>query len=1190
MTSLATTRLATTRLAMARIARALVASIAVAGMAACGGGGGGGAPPPVAATTLGPAAGSVASSDGMVTVSVGDNALQAPAPISIEPATPDAATAADPSLVPGTTYLYTAPDLQVPEQVMITIESPLAASAAQAPDRKHALALPPGYVPPPTCLVNAPGLFNPLQEVRNITVTGTECPQSPAPACIKIFDVMGHHSVCAPAMEIIFVPPVFGPCPANYREVTGAPEFTEIAANNGTSRICQRDQVSASPVLGKSGSRDNVACSVKNGKFLCPATKFPSGLLSIFWDKTPPPQPTFTVGGPFGGQLLAVPEVGVAQDIHVSLHASDPDGIGGIVLDEVVDSYVADSDSGYTEWQTVQRWKAPQAQFEAATPVKQFDSGDIVLPYTPADPLYRRFRVRVFDKAGNSTASPSYKWVQRFTPTTTIDSFTVTPSTVQLPGGPVTLAWHSDYTSGSTATIDNGVGVVPQIGSKVVDVAATTTFTLTITNPSYLTKSATATVTLGADATPPTVSLAASPANVVAPGSTMLTATANDLAGVTKVEFYRGATLIGTDTTAPYEQTVAFTPADIGSAAFTAKAFDAANNNATSAVLTVTIGADVTPPTISLLANPATVLVPGSTTLQAIATDAIGVTKVEFWRGATLIATDTTAPYQTTLSFTAADLGTVGFTAKAFDAQNNNTTSPVVNVLVTTPSAGDTYASPTGVDAGNNSCSQAAPCQTIAKAAQLAQAGKTVWLMNGDYTVATQPQPIPIPAGLTLRALTPGLAGVGQGIVLQGDATVVGVVVRRISAFLGDQGWIEASSGTVTLDGVKVIGSAFTGGGGALMLSGTVHVTMSPGNIADYADQLSPAGQGAAPYASLTGSAWLTVNGGTFGGAGLGGSADAYPKTGAFTLGGTSRLDLNNAIVGVDSYGVVMNGTTTQLHMSGSTLHANLNSGFGVGVFALAGSPQISLVSSTISGFTTNGGGSRGIGIGPVGNVGLPGVAATVTVANASLMGNDLGVWVFDGTTPSSLSLTGTNLTVGANTFGGVVCYSACAVDIAAGEVSQNGTQNPALVGGYSFYGGLWFGSAAKDYQVKLRNVQVIDNKSLLGGNSNQPGNSGITMAGTAASSYDLGTLASPGGNLFLGNTTGNLSTGINVEVAAGVTVNAAGNSFAPNLQQADAQGKYKLGTSPCGSASCNLTAGTGTNYRIISGTLRLAQ
>ena len=112
----------------------------------------------------------------------------------------------------------------------------------------------------------------------------------------------------------------------------------------------------------------------------------------------------------------------------------------------------------------------------------------------------------------------------------------------------------------------------------------------------------------------------------------------------------------------------------------------------------------------------------------------------------------------------------------------------------------------------------------------------------------------------------------------------------------------------------------------------------------------------------------------------------------------------------------------------------------------------------------------------------------------------------------------------------------------------------------------------------------------MLGGNSNQPGNSGITMRGSAASTYDLGTAASPGNNVIQGNTTGSQTTGLFVDVAAGVTVSAVGNTFAAGVQGANAQGQYQLGTAPCSASSCNLTSGAGANYRITSGTLRLAQ
>ena len=79
-----------------RTVSATLLSTLLAGLVACGGGGDG--PQPPAAQTLGPAGGSVTSSDGKVTVSVGPNALQAPAAVSIAPGTADAATAADPAL------------------------------------------------------------------------------------------------------------------------------------------------------------------------------------------------------------------------------------------------------------------------------------------------------------------------------------------------------------------------------------------------------------------------------------------------------------------------------------------------------------------------------------------------------------------------------------------------------------------------------------------------------------------------------------------------------------------------------------------------------------------------------------------------------------------------------------------------------------------------------------------------------------------------------------------------------------------------------------------------------------------------------------------------------------------------------------------------------------------------------------
>jgi endoglucanase len=193
----------------------------------------------------------------------------------------------------------------------------------------------------------------------------------------------------------------------------------------------------------------------------------------------------------------------------------------------------------------------------------------------------------------------------------------------------------------------------------------------------------------GGDTTPPTVSLASSATTVTAAGTITLTATATDNVGVTRVDFFDGATLLGSDTASPFTQAVALTAANNGTRSYTAKAFDAAGNNTTSAAVTVTVnisgGGDTTAPTVSLVAAPTTVTAPGSVTLTATATDNVGVTRVDFSEGTALLGSDTTAPYTQVVNVTAANNGTHSYTAKAFDAAGNSATSTAVTVTVNIP-------------------------------------------------------------------------------------------------------------------------------------------------------------------------------------------------------------------------------------------------------------------------------------------------------------------------------------------------------------------------------------------------------------------------------------------------------------------------------------------------------------------------
>ena len=97
-------------------------------------------------------------------------------------------------------------------------------------------------------------------------------------------------------------------------------------------------------------------------------------------------------------------------------------------------------------------------------------------------------------------------------------------------------------------------------------------------------------------------------------------------------------------------------------------------------------------PNVSLTspANNATFTAPASIILTADAQDTDGtVTQVEFFQGATLVATDTAAPFSFTLTNVAA--GSYSFTAKATDNLGATTTSAAVSVTVNAAAAAQLY-------------------------------------------------------------------------------------------------------------------------------------------------------------------------------------------------------------------------------------------------------------------------------------------------------------------------------------------------------------------------------------------------------------------------------------------------------------------------------------------------------------------
>jgi len=193
------------------------------------------------------------------------------------------------------------------------------------------------------------------------------------------------------------------------------------------------------------------------------------------------------------------------------------------------------------------------------------------------------------------------------------------------------------------------------------------------------------------DTTAPTVSVSASKANVTTAQSITLTPVAADNVAVVKVELYKNGVLFGQSTTAPYTFTVPLVIADNGTINFTAKAYDGANNSTISSPAAVVVNIpvpDTTSPVVSLGVAAATVTAEGTFNLTATATDNVGVVKVDFYNGVTLVSSISQAPWVAPLYLTYADNATIVYTAKAYDAANNVATSNSVSVKVTIPPPG----------------------------------------------------------------------------------------------------------------------------------------------------------------------------------------------------------------------------------------------------------------------------------------------------------------------------------------------------------------------------------------------------------------------------------------------------------------------------------------------------------------------
>lgn len=197
--------------------------------------------------------------------------------------------------------------------------------------------------------------------------------------------------------------------------------------------------------------------------------------------------------------------------------------------------------------------------------------------------------------------------------------------------------------------------------------------------------------------TPPIVALTSPVNNATLPmnASISLAATARDMDGaISKVEFYRGTTLINTVSNGryAYSDNAQLAP---GSYTYTAKAYDDYSAVTTSAPIIVTV---LTPPTVKVTApvNNAAINTGTSITLRATASSATNtLSQVQFYDSSALLGTATLSGSDYVYTVASPAAGRHIYWAKATDA-NAAGTSLAVNVWVANAADSTAGATPAG--------------------------------------------------------------------------------------------------------------------------------------------------------------------------------------------------------------------------------------------------------------------------------------------------------------------------------------------------------------------------------------------------------------------------------------------------------------------------------------------------------------
>lgn len=279
---------------------------------------------------------------------------------------------------------------------------------------------------------------------------------------------------------------------------------------------------------------------------------------------------------------------------------------------------------------------------------------------------------------------------------------TVSPSPlVTGQSGTVTVSGSS---SCGAVTIDYGDGTaityalsgLPTSQSHVWTLAGT--YTVTATGQSTCIGSVSMTVTVDTNSAPSVSLTEPADGSAYVAGTTItLTASATDSHGVERVEFYAGATLLGSDMAAPYSMAWAIPS---GTHSLSARAIDIYGAAATSAAVTVS-ARDVTGVSVS----PATITAGTAATVTVSGSSSCGAVTIDYGDGTAITYAISGLPISRTYTWASSGWKTVTATGQS-SCIGQASTSVYINappsVALTSPVSGNTYSGPATVDLAAN--------------------------------------------------------------------------------------------------------------------------------------------------------------------------------------------------------------------------------------------------------------------------------------------------------------------------------------------------------------------------------------------------------------------------------------------------------------------------------------------------------